>query len=167
MSNTSLLIQRWIMCCKAFSHFFNRELAASGAWGGLFLPYSHSSCSILAPVDLYRTHPWMGFPTVWQKSLHGSPQLGPTSMMHDIPIFLEQFSKVQSIRKNADVKSSHVQERFFLFSSMPSWLSFFKRSFGKEGFPDESSHYSSSSLSSVILRSKVPELPLCSYFCPC
>lgn len=88
-------------------------------------------------------------------------------MLHNLPFFLRQFSKVQSIRKNADVKSSHVQEKVFFVQLNALLAFFFKEEFWEGGFPDESSHYSSSSLSSVILRSKVPELPLCSYFCLC
>lgn len=46
-----------------------------------------------------------------------------TSMMYDLPFFLEQFSKVQSIRKKAHVKSSHIQERFFV--QLAALLAFF------------------------------------------
>lgn len=77
MSNTSLLIQRWIMCCKAFSHFSNRELATSGAWGGLSLPHSHSSCSILIPMT-----PWIftGLIPGWGSPQHdGNPFRDPHS----------------------------------------------------------------------------------------
>lgn len=51
--------------------------------------------------------------------------------------------------------------RDFLFSSLPCWLSFFGRSFGKGGFPDESSHFSSSSLSPVILKGQKCQSYLC------
>lgn len=55
-----------------------------------------------------------------------SPVIDPhghsTGTVHGLPLFLEQFvqfSKVQSIRKDADIKSSHVQEGFFVRLSAP------------------------------------------------
>lgn len=116
------------------------ELATCKGWSGLSSPQSPSSCIILTPMaltELYRTHqpprPWPGapcgvtgeVPSSIPMAAHPGGQALSTGMVHGIPLFLEQFaqfSKVQSIRKNTDIKSSGVQEGFFVQLNALSFL---------------------------------------------
>lgn len=70
-------------------------------------------------------------------------------IVHGLELFLEQFvqfSEAQSIRRNADIKSSCIQEACFVqFNAFSVFL--FKERFGKGGFTAELIHYSSSSVS--------------------